>query len=100
MITKTKILMGILIIGLIGGGVVFVLYMLGIIPIAEPVPPIPGTDSGKPCRRHTDCPEGESCISSDKKNWFCAVRFFGCYYRNPENPEEPMLCIEPPRPPK
>lgn len=42
MITKTKILIRILIIGLISVGIVFVLYMLGITPIAKPGPPILG----------------------------------------------------------
>lgn len=52
------------------------------------------TDSRKPCRAHTDCPEGEHCISSDRQNWFCTGQFAGCYYRNPENSEEPMLCAD------
>ena len=52
------------------------------------------TDSQKPCRAHTDCPEGEHCISSDRQNWFCTGQFAGCYYRNPEDPEEPMFCAD------
>lgn len=52
------------------------------------------TDSQKPCTAHADCPKGEHCISSDRKNWFCTGQFAGCYYRNPENPEGPMLCVD------
>lgn len=52
------------------------------------------TNSQKPCSTHTDCPKGEQCISGDRKDWFCTGQFAGCYYRNPENPEEPMLCAD------
>lgn len=52
------------------------------------------TNSQKPCSTHADCPKGERCISPDRKNWFCTGQFAGCSYRNPENPEEPMLCAD------
>ncbi|MBZ9571790.1 hypothetical protein KJA15_00390 [Patescibacteria group bacterium] len=50
-------------------------------------------DSQKPCSLHTDCPEDERCISKDGKNWFCSGRWTGCYFWDPERPEE-MLCAD------
>lgn len=52
------------------------------------------TNSQKPCIAHADCPQGERCISGDGKDWFCSGQIVGCYYRNPENPDEPMLCAD------
>ncbi len=51
------------------------------------------TDSQKPCRAQTDCPKDERCISHDGKNWFCTGAGAGCYYSNPENPEE-QICVD------
>lgn len=51
------------------------------------------TNSQKPCSAHADCPEGERCISSDGKSWFCTGQFAGCYFRDPENPEE-QICAD------
>ena len=55
--------------------------------------PYCATESLKPCSFHTDCPENERCISKDGKNWFCSGRRGGCYHWNPENPEE-FLCAD------
>jgi hypothetical protein len=51
------------------------------------------TDSQKPCSSFIDCPENERCISEDGKNWFCSGRITGCYFWDPENPEQ-KICID------
>lgn len=51
------------------------------------------TNSQKPCRVHSDCPNGEHCISTDMINWFCTGQFTGCYYDDPDNPES-QVCVD------
>lgn len=51
------------------------------------------TSSKKPCNAHSDCPPNENCISDDGEEWFCSGRFAGCYYHDPENPDE-KLCMD------
>lgn len=51
------------------------------------------TDSQKPCQAHSDCPQGESCFSDDGKNWFCSGQWAGCYFYDPEKPEE-QICVD------
>jgi hypothetical protein len=50
------------------------------------------TNSGQPCSASTDCPKGEECISDDGRKWFCTGQWAGCFYHNPENPEE--ICAD------
>jgi len=51
------------------------------------------TNSQEPCSAHTDCPQGEHCISGDGEKWFCTGQFAGCYFHDPENPEE-QICAD------
>jgi len=48
------------------------------------------TNSQKPCNAHTDCPDNESCISGDGKNWNCSGIKTGCFFNNPEKPTTKM----------
>jgi hypothetical protein len=54
--------------------------------------PYCATNSQKPCSSKEDCPEGERCISSDGKKWFCSGVRTGCYFWDPERLE--MLCAD------
>ncbi|TSC53947.1 MAG: hypothetical protein LiPW16_232 [Microgenomates group bacterium LiPW_16] len=79
MTTKTKILIGILIIGLIGGGGLFMLYIRGIIPPWRSGPPILGTVSISTAK--TEYEQGETVEitlknTMDKPIWYTD---FGCH---------------------
>jgi hypothetical protein len=46
------------------------------------------TDSQKPCKTDKDCPKGEHCISFDRKDWFCTGGVTGCFYLSDPNNPE------------
>ena len=51
------------------------------------------TDSQTPCISHNDCSGAEQCISDDGEDWYCTGRFAGCYFYDPENPDQ-EICMD------
>lgn len=101
---KTKILIGVLIIGLIGGSGLFVLYILGIIPPWRPGPPVLGTVSISTDKTEYEQGEGITITiknTLDKSIWYiketCPPSC--CNLHKWENNEwknlgDPMPCIQ------